>query len=67
MYNCCKSCEMDFYIGGGCFGCPNYELENEISNEQAIRILETKKMQPSTDYQLAKVYDMAIKALKEKK
>lgn len=28
MYNCCKFCEMDFYIGGGCFGCPNYEIES---------------------------------------
>ncbi len=34
-----------------------------IEIKKALRILETKKAQPSTDYQSAEVYDLAIKIL----
>ena len=32
--------------------------------ERAIRLLTTTRAQPSTDYQMAEVYTMAIKAIK---
>lgn len=36
-----------------------------MTREQAIRLLTTKRAQPSTDYQMAEVYTMAIQALSQ--
>ena len=36
-----------------------------MTREEAIRLLTTKRAQPSTDYQMAEVYTMAIKALEQ--
>lgn len=36
-----------------------------MTREEAIRLLTTKRAQPSTDYQMAEVYTVAIKALKQ--
>ena len=36
-----------------------------MTREEAIRLLTTKKAQPSTDYQMAEAYTMAIKALEQ--
>lgn len=38
--------------------------EYEMTDEKAIRLLETKKRQPSTDWQMAEAYDVAIRAIK---
>jgi len=36
-----------------------------MTREEAIRLLTTKRAQPSTDWQMAEVYAMAIKALRQ--
>lgn len=36
-----------------------------MTREKAIRLLTTKRAQPSTDYQMAEVYTMAIQALSQ--
>lgn len=36
-----------------------------MTREEAIRLLTTKRAQPSTDYQMAEVYTMAIEALEQ--
>jgi hypothetical protein len=38
-----------------------------MTREQAIRLLTTKRAQPSTDYQMAEVYTMAIEALEQER
>jgi hypothetical protein len=37
-----------------------------MTRKEAIRLLTTKRAQPSTDYQMAEVYTMAIEALEQK-
>ena len=37
-----------------------------MTEREAIRLLKTKKGQPSTDYQLAEAFDLAISALEFK-
>lgn len=36
-----------------------------MTRKEAIRLLTTKRAQPSTDYQMAEVYTMAIEALEQ--
>lgn len=36
-----------------------------MTSEEAIRLLTTKRAQPSTDWQMAEAYTMAIKALEQ--
>ena len=37
-----------------------------MTNEEAIRLLTTKRAEPSTDWKMAEVYTMAISALKDR-
>lgn len=36
-----------------------------MTRKEAIRLLDTQRAKPSTDYQMAEVYTMAIKALEQ--